>query len=73
MSLHKSHQEGQYVICGGADQHWRGTTAKTERGAKMLASRAYPVGGKIEVAQVRDDYYVVIARKYGYDQWVAEW
>ena len=65
------HYPGQYVICGGADQHWRGTAAKTLRGAKIAAARAYnPArGGTIEVAQVLAGQYCKLAVRHGYDAW----
>lgn len=74
MNTHIKHAEGQYVVCGGADQYWIGTNAKTLRGAKMAASKIYQVavGGKIEVAQVRGEQYVCCAVKYGYDKWQSE-
>lgn len=74
MNTHIKHAEGQYVICGGADQYWHGTRAKTPRGAKMAASKMYQVavGGKIEIAQVRGNEYVRCAVKYGYDKWQGE-
>jgi len=61
-------------IYGGSDQYWMGTNAKTLRGAKMLASKIYQVavGGKIEVAQVRNGHYVTCAVKHGYDKWQGE-
>ena len=67
-------KNGQYVICGGADQYWTGTGATTVRGAKNCASRAYQQapGGKIEIAQVSDEQYVPIAVKYGYGKWQGE-
>jgi hypothetical protein len=66
-----THTNGQYVICGGSDQYWIGTNAKTLAGAKAIASKTYhqAVGGKIEVAQVLDEQYVRVAVKYGYDKW----
>ena len=67
------HQEGQYVICGGADQYWQATSAKTLCGAKAVASKTYQqaAGRKIEVAQVMQKQYVRVAIKYGYDKWGA--
>lgn len=71
MSTHINHAEGQYVVCGGADQYWIGTNAKTLSGAKASASKTYQatIGGKIEVAQVRGEQYVRCAVKYGYSKW----
>ena len=65
------HTEGQFVISGGSDDYWQGTSAKTLTGAKTLASKAYQqaVGGKIEVAVVRGDQYELIAVKHGYARW----
>ena len=70
-TMNEHHEQGQFVICGGADQHWLGTYAKTVRGAKSIASQTYQqaVGGKIEVAQVCGEQYKVVAVKYGYDNW----
>lgn len=67
------HTEGQYVVCGGSDQYWVGTNAKTLNGAKVAARRVYhcAVGGKIEVARCRasEGRYEVVAIKYGHDAW----
>lgn len=67
----ENHTNGQYVICGGSDQYWVGTNAKTLAFAKTAASKKYQpmVGMKIEVAQVFDNQYVRVAVKYGYDKW----
>lgn len=69
------HTEGQYVICGGSDQYWIGTTAKTLSGAKSVASKTYQaaVGGKIEVAICRASMgaYEVVAVKHGHNAWTA--
>ena len=65
------YQEGQFVICGGSDQCWQATAAKTLTGAKGIAGKTYQpaVGGKIEVAQVVGEQFVPVAVKYGYDKW----
>lgn len=65
------HAEGQYVISGGGDFYWFGTSAKTLRGAKCVASKTYSqsVGGKIEVARVINGEYVRLAVKRGFDNW----
>ena len=71
MSTITTHRHGQYVICGGSDQHWRGTAAKTLEGAKIAAARAYNPAflGKIEVAQVTAGQYCRLAVKHGYNAW----
>lgn len=67
------YKDGQYVICGGSDQYWIKTTAKTLTGAKRIATATYQVatGGKIEIAQVdtKREEFVRVAVKYGYDKW----
>lgn len=67
------HTEGQFVICGGSDQFWIGTNAKTLNGAKALASKTYQaaVDGKIEVAVCRAGLsnYEVVSVKYGHGAW----
>lgn len=67
------HTEGQFVICGGSDQYWIGTNAKTLNGAKVIASKTYQaaVGSKIEVAICRASIsaYEVVAVKHGHDAW----
>lgn len=74
MNTHINHAEGQFVVCGGSDQYWIGTNAKTLRGAKSASSKIYQqlVGKKIEVAQVRGEQYVRCAVKYGYEKWQDE-
>jgi hypothetical protein len=71
---HIAHAQNQYVVCGGSDQYWQGTTAKTLTGAKIAASKMYEQapGGKIEVAQVRGEQYVRVAVKHGFDKWQSE-
>jgi hypothetical protein len=66
----------KYYICGGADDYWTATNAKTLSGAKAIASRTYQqtVGGKIKVAEAADYgengiRYIPVAVKYGYDNW----
>lgn len=67
------HTEGQFVICGGRDNFWIGTNAKTLTGAKIIASKTYQaaVGGKIEVAicHAAQECYEVVAVKYGHGAW----
>ena len=71
MTTITTHRPGQYVICGGSDQYWQGTCAKTLHGAKIAAGRAYQQAflGKIEVAQVIDGQYCRLAVKHGYAAW----
>ena len=71
MSTHINHKDGQYVVCGGQDQYWISTNAKTLLGAKMAASKIYyqTVGSHIEIAQVRGESYVLCAIKHGYGKW----
>lgn len=66
----------KYYICGGSDQYWVPTGAKTINGAKALASKAYQqaVGGKIEVGEKlgegETERIEKVAVKHGYDGWV---
>lgn len=68
------HTLGSYVVCGGSDQYWIATNAKTLTGAKAIASKTYQaaVGGKILVAKVLAEQYQVLAVKYGHDAWVNQ-
>ena len=61
----------KYYICGGSDQYWQETNAKTINGAKAIASKTYQqaVGGKIEVAEKIGERFEQVAVKYGCDNW----
>jgi hypothetical protein len=63
--------ECQFFVCGGNQQFWQATNAKTLTGAKIIASKTYQqaVGGEIKVAVVRGEQYEVVAVKYGYHKW----
>ena len=66
--------EGTFCISGG--DRWEAVSAKTLRGAKMIASRTFQraVGGKIEIGQTAgyEETFRVeqVSVKYGYDNWI---
>jgi len=71
----------KFVICGNGEEYWTPIKAKSLRGAKTIASRAYrdEVGGKIEVAiVVPDDHhdrpirYRKVSTKLGFGRWENE-
>lgn len=65
----------KYYICGGSDQYWTATNAKTINGAKAVASKTYQqaVGGKIEVGEKFGEgdaeRIEQVAVKHGFDNW----
>lgn len=65
---------GQYVVTSRTgDSKWHETTAKTLRGAKMIAARMYAESaqGSIEVGIARDWASVdTVAVKHGYERWI---
>ena len=69
------YKTGQFVICGGSDQYWTATNAKTLRGAKAIASKTYQlsVGGKIEIAEVVGEgsmqRFEKVAVRRGFGDW----
>ena len=60
-----------YIGCSG-DMNWVKSSAKTLIGAKREATRTCLVqsGGKIEVSELTDYGYEVVAVKHGFDRWI---
>lgn len=65
----------KYYICGGYEDYWIATNAKTINGAKAVASKTYQqaVGGKIEVGEKFGEGVTErierVAVKYGFENW----
>lgn len=65
----------KFYVCGGSDDYWIATNAKTINGAKAVASKTYQqaVGGKIVVGEKfgsgETERIEKVAVKHGYDKW----
>jgi len=61
----------KFYVTGGADQYWMPTKARTFRGALRAATARYQsaYGGRIEVAELLDGEYWVVAIKRGLNSW----
>lgn len=65
----------KFYICGGSDQYWIETNAKTLHGAKIIAGKTYQeaFGGKVEIAEKvgsgNAERFEQVAVKYGFDKW----
>lgn len=68
----------KYYICGGSDQYWIETKAKTLHGAKIAAGRMYQeaFGGKVQVGEKYGsgdtERIERVAVKRGFDKWTSE-
>ena len=63
---------GQFMISSNGSYEWTATSAKTLRGAKMLASKMFQTSfdGQIKVGIARDSASVdMIAIKRGFGTW----
>lgn len=60
---------GAYAMTASSD--WEPINAKTLRGAKQTASRAFFVADDsvLKIAERRDGEWVLVAQKRGFDDW----